>query len=76
MKTSVMMIISFNDKNHKELTDFIKNCGCEVICENNIGTGIQHAQNRFFDIIIVDTKLKGMEISQAIKIFKNLYIKY
>jgi DNA-binding NtrC family response regulator len=72
MIPNVLMIVSSQDNMLQELSEFLMNCDCEVIVRHNLVTSIQQAQNSFFDVILLDTNVKGMDICQAIKIFKNL----
>ena len=66
------MIVRRNDGLHNELVDLLAQCECELVIEENFGHGIEHAQTHFYNAIVLDTKVKDMEIKQAIKIFKNL----
>ncbi|MBN2012202.1 hypothetical protein JW960_22930 [candidate division KSB1 bacterium] len=72
MKPSVMMIVRNTEGLHNELHDLLNQYGCELVIEESFGHGIEHAQNHFFNAIVLDTKVKDMELKQAIKIFKNL----
>ena len=69
---SVLIITNQNEEIYQELIDFLTRCGCEIVIEQDWGTSIHRVQDRPFDVIILDTRVKGMEIRQAIQIFKNL----
>jgi DNA-binding NtrC family response regulator len=72
MRPSVLLIVRLSDNLCKEISDILTQFGCDIVVEEDVGNGIEHAQKRFFNAIVLDTKAKGMEIKQVIKIFKNL----
>ena len=72
MKPSVLMIVQQDDGLYNELSELLVQCECEFFVEKSFGQGIEHAQTHFFNAIVLDTKVKDMDIIQAIKIFKNL----
>ena len=69
---NVLIITSQKGKIRNELVDFLKQIGCNIIIEQDWGTSIQRVQNRLFNVIILETDVKGMEIRKAIQIIKNL----
>ncbi len=68
---SVLMVTGQHANVCQELTDFLNDCGCELVIVNDWGASIQQAQDRTFQVIILDTRVRGMDIKKAIHIFKN-----
>ena len=75
MKNSVVSVLLITNRDggiNDELADFLKQNDCEIIIEQDWGNSIQRVQNRLFNVIILDTDVKGIEIRQAIQIIKSL----
>ena len=71
-EAKVLMITNMKEGIYEEIADSLIKSGYEITFEHDLGTSIHRIQERLFDVIILDTKVKGMEIPKAIRIFKSI----
>ena len=68
----VLMIGQHNDPTCEELSRSLDRDDCKLFMEHDLGTAINQAQNRRFDVIVLDAKIGGMSIEKTIQILKNI----
>jgi len=72
MKHPVASILMISSNENTDLTEYLMEIGCDVIIENDWGKIIQRVQNRLFNVIILDTRVDGINTKQAIHILNNI----
>jgi len=69
---SALMVTHRNENDANDLSEYLAGHSCDLVIAKDWGESIQLAQNRKFNVIILDTKVEGMDITNAIHIFRNI----
>ncbi|MBN1155894.1 hypothetical protein JXB12_13330 [candidate division KSB1 bacterium] len=67
----VLMITNQDKDKYLDLLAYLEERGYEMIIENDWGASIERVQDQVFNVIVLDTSVKGIDIPQAIHIFRN-----
>jgi len=67
----ILMITNEANEQYLDLMTYLNEYGYEIIVEKEWGSSIQRVQDQIFNVIILDTKVKGIDIPKAIHIFRN-----
>jgi len=67
----ILMITNQDRENYLDLITYLKEHGYEMIIEKEWGASIERVQDESFNVIVLDTSVKGIDIPQAIHIFRN-----
>ncbi|MFZ5518514.1 MAG: response regulator [Candidatus Zhuqueibacterota bacterium] len=72
MATHILFVISQDEKLYAELSALIGQHNGSLVVEHDLAAGIIQAQNKMFDIIVLDASVPGMPIEKTIQILKDI----
>lgn len=71
-ETNVLIMTEPDEVDTKKLMDYLIDRGCCVYPEMKIGPAIEKAQKIPFDVIVLDTGIKEIDIIWVIRILKDM----
>jgi len=69
---SILVFVDPQTQQDADLRTFFGDCGCEIVEASELDISLERAQQKKFDLIILDAEIQGMQIDRFIHILKEI----